>query len=291
MSSSGARIRILTVALLLCATGASAQRDQGFLFVDLPPQDRARKPMSDAQVFLRFEQLIEGGQSTQKLVSVLGEKHGNRANYQSTVFISTATSCTAAVIGPHALLTAQHCVIGSGPIRLSVKSGVVRAWCVKYLNYSEITSQDLALCWIEKAMDPPFETLAFASDLVQLDTTLALAGYGLTGKEGSTVGKEFGLGMAQVADPGPETIKTSGQAKVRIGDSGGPGYVITKDKSRRLLVAVTKQESLQDAITSFLTGLSFQHAKDFIEWWPRHQMKTFGRTVAICGIDTILGCQ
>ena len=287
------QFRATGVALLVVAVEVVAQKAPLPQMADGPPQDRAAKPLSDAKVFLRFDQLIEGGQPTKELVARLGNRHGNPTSYASSVFVSTSTSCTATVVGPRALVTAQHCVIGSGPLTLASPPKDALAWCVKYRDYSSTAPQDLALCWIDRDMPPPYESINLAPDLVKKDLTLALAGYGLTGQAGSTVGKEFVLGMATVDDPGPETIVTAGGASVRVGDSGGPGFFVTADKKRRFLVAVTKQESLDPTVRkrSFLTALAFQPARDFLAWWPKQQFKVFQRTVLVCGIDNLAGCQ
>jgi Trypsin len=286
------RLRAACVAILFMATGVVAQRRAQPQMADGPPQDRALKPLSDAQVFLRFDQLIEGGQTTTELRARLGNQHGDPNNYANSVFVSTGTSCTATLVGPRALITAQHCVIGSGPLTLAARPKDATAWCVKYLDYSSTSSQDLALCWIERDMPPPYESIKVAADLKK-DATLALAGYGLTGRGGSAVGKEFVLGMATVTEPGPDTIVTMGGASVRIGDSGGPGFFVTPDKTRRFLVGVTKQESLNPAEKkkSYLTALAFQEAREFLAWWPKQQLQVFQRTVLICGLDNIAGCQ
>jgi len=279
---------VLSLAILIVAADVAAQKMPQL--ADQAAKDRSLKPMSDAQVFLRWDQLIEGGQSLTQLVARLGDQHGNPKNYANSVFVSTSTSCTATLIGPHALMTAQHCVIGDGPLTLATKPTDTTAWCVKYRYYSPESSEDLALCWIERALPSPWETVSFDSSLAAKDQTLAIGGYGLTGQTGSATGKEFVLGMTTVFDPGPEIIVTHG-AKVRIGDSGGPAFAITADKKRRFLVAVTGQESLQDKETSYLTALAFQRARAFVDWWKTQQMQVFQRTVQICGIDKITGCE
>jgi len=96
-------------------------------------------------------------------------------------------ACTAALIGPQAMLTAAHCVPGTGKVTF-VYAGQAQPYdteCTRHPRYPADASADFALCRIKKAFAAPagflFETVDSGALSGMQGASLILTGYGCVG--------------------------------------------------------------------------------------------------------------
>jgi hypothetical protein len=226
-------------------------------------------------------------------------------------------ACTAALIGPKAMLTAAHCVPATGTVTFSYK-GHARPYvttCTRHPKYSAATrdaSADFALCAVAPAFVEPegflYETVNTSGMAGLMNQPVVLTGLGCISSTVANVqidGKyRIGFNTIQEtsASPPPHlrnaalyapqennnlfTTIDPARGNPCPGDSGGPAFMRTEggaQLTRRTIVGVNSRVFYRDAArTSYGSSLvSATGGPDFRVWaeqWARHA------AVAACGI-------
>ena len=151
--------------------------------------------------------------------------------------------CTASLIHPRAISTAQHC----GPINSVVFTDAQGgpSQTVGVLACVDTGSQDARICELAEAVDmvPPAPVL-FGCEVdayLQVDQPVTMAGFGLTsfGDQGSYGTKRWGDQIITAVEAGRIIVGNPGDPISPCpGDSGGPIYVQVDDGSWRTIATV-----------------------------------------------------
>lgn len=151
--------------------------------------------------------------------------------------------CTASLIHPLAISTAQHC----GPINAVVFTDAVggASQTVNVLGCVETGSQDARICELAEAVDAvPSAPVLYGCEVeqfLQVGQAVTMAGFGLTafGNGGSYGIKRWGDQMIAAVEPGRIIVGDPGDPISPCpGDSGGPIYVQVDDGSWRTIGTV-----------------------------------------------------
>lgn len=224
------------------------------------------------------------------------------------------SSCTAALVGPQAVLTAGHCVPASGRISINFGNRDYPAACEAHPGYARRTdvSADFALCKTETPLSLPagfrFETINQAPMDRLSGQRLVLGGYGCISDavaDEQTDGL-YRIGYNQVDETsnsrtrrrGPEyyaaaqknnlfTRDDPALANLCPGDSGGPAFVANPASegphASRTIVGVNSRVFYRDytqrAYSSSL--VSATGGPDFGSWAAAWRNRN---QVAVCGL-------
>lgn len=225
----------------------------------------------------RTKKIIAGTLATAALgVPVLiGGKIVDKAKYPGIVRISSGGGgCTAALVGPNALLTAAHCVGNGG--RVSFKHAglsYTSEGCAHHPGYKENHTQDFALCKI-KDVKSPWVSVNADHNLVKVGDLIVLSGYGCTDKGGGG-GNDGYLRMGEakvkrVPSGSNFDIVATGAAALCFGDSGGPAF------KGSVLVGVNSRGNIED--TSYVSAVHMAD-QDYMLSWAN------ANATAICGVN------
>jgi len=208
-------------------------------------------------------------------------------------------SCTAALIGPQAMLTAAHCVPSSGSVTFSYEGHgqPYKTDCTQHPNYGSDASADFALCKVERSFAAPpgflYETVNTAPMDSLLGTTVILTGFGcisdLVAEDHSD--NKYRIGFNSVDETSRSTTRKRGYsyydpheknnlltkddpqlANLCPGDSGGPALSRTGGASgafaSRVIVGVNSRVFYADFTkTSYSSSLiSATGGPDFRTW-------------------------
>lgn len=205
---------------------------------------------------------------------LIGGKIVDKAKYPGIIRISSGgAGCTAAVVGPNAVLTAAHCVSDGGKISfkhagLSYSSEP----CKHHPGYASNKTKDFALCKV-KDVKEPWISVNTDHNLVKVGESIVLSGYGCTdkgGKGGSDGYLRIGEArVTRVPSSGNFDIVSTGVAALCFGDSGGPAF------KGSLLVGVNSRGNIED--TSYVSAVHMADEEYMIPW-----AKAQG--VEICGL-------
>jgi len=160
-------------------------------------------------------------------------------------------SCTAALVGPQAVLTAAHCVPDSRRIQIEFTNRNYGAVCDVHPQYADQSddSADYALCRVDRPVAVPpdiqFETINTGSINGLLGQRLVLGGYGCTSDlvRENEVDGQYRIGLNNVEETSNSPARRYGDdlysgrednnlftsdepelANVCPGDSGGPAF-------------------------------------------------------------------
>ena len=221
-------------------------------------------------------------------------------------------ACTAALVGPQAVLTAAHCVPANGSI--AIKFGGIRypAACRVHPRYSQDASADFALCKVQNAVIVPagfkYETIGLGPMDQLSQQRIILGGYGCISDIAAQAQTDglYRIGYNTIVETsnsqsqrrGPNyyaprqvnnllTYDDPAMANLCPGDSGGPAFrassAATGAFSSRRIIGVNSRVFYRDpARTTYGASLvSATGGPDFGTWatrWAQNQQ------VAACGI-------
>lgn len=210
---------------------------------------------------------------------LIGGKIVDKAKYPGIVRISSGGSgCTAAIVGPNALLTAAHCVSNGGKVSFK-HSGLsyTSEGCVHHPGYKSNQTKDFALCKV-KDVKEPWISVNSDHNLVKVGDSIVLSGYGCTNKGGGGGADGYlRMGEARVTRVPTSSnfdIVSTGVAALCFGDSGGPAF------KGSILIAVNSRGNIED--TSFVSATHMAD-QDFMIPWAK------SNSVDICGLTKDCG--
>ena len=271
-------------------------------------------PSADIQ-FASVLELNQEGSGNQP--QLRGGEIARSADWPASMYATFVTpagqsACTAALVGPSALLTAAHCVPTSGRVSFVLAGANYATQCTKHPGYSEGTdpSADFALCKVDRpVVTPPgfkHETISLApmSGLVRTGPVI-LGGYGCVSdivRERSTDGRyrigsntidESSDSPAQTRGPAyyaPRqrnnllTTKDAAVANLCPGDSGGPAFRVTGTgyAQRRIIGVNSRVFYLDPRKTSYGSSLISATGGPDFRPWATNWATSAG--VIVCGV-------
>lgn len=218
-----------------------------------------------------------------------------RPEHFPTVFrMTTGGTCTAALVGEAALLTAAHCVDHKALIRFVLGGRSIQGYCEHAPGYvSSKGSEDWAMCLLEfPVLGIRYETLDIGQ-IPAVDTDVRLTGYGCTFKNGPLDGV-LRIGDSKIVakpnHPGfpseSSTLYTrsdvgQGEAVLCPGDSGGPLFLYhgNDDNSARNVVGVNSRTTYEYGVSLFAAVASEAGKRFFEDWSSRYAQKVCGVTL------------
>lgn len=212
-------------------------------------------------------------------------------DFAAVIRMTTGGTCTAAIIGPAAVLLAAHCVDHGQQIRFKSAGGSVRGICDQTPGYrGGDKSQDWALCLLSNRVTGiPYETVNLGTP-IGAGTEALLTGFGCR-NQGGRAGQVLLIGVSKIVARPPNlrretsTIYShstidSGGAILCPGDSGGPMFRLLEGTTdgKRLLEGVNSRTTYSVGFSLF-AATSSRNGKAFIADWAEANNQT------ICGLN------
>jgi hypothetical protein len=196
-------------------------------------------------------------------------------------------NCSSTIIGEQVLLTAAHCVGNGGTKTFTIGATRYSGTCTHHTSYSSNNTADWALCLLATPVAGiPLESIASASEVdCTAGKKLLWTGYGCTRWGGSIDGKFRTGNVTTTQCPSGTNFDTITRGNVALcsGDSGGGGYIVFEDGTRKV-VGVNSRSNTTD--TSYVSST---YSPTFTNWamsWAR------AKNVKICGLhDDANGCS
>lgn len=251
---------------------------------------------------LAFEQVPEiGGNSPTELINGVVV---DRANFPGIFRMTTGGTCTAALVGPTAILTAAHCIDHGAKVRFVTDDVEVRAICERATGYVENVagSEDFALCLLERAITGILYETIDVGAMPAAGEELVLTGYGCTAQGGPLDG-ELRVGPARAVDRPDvswlpvETSTIYTDALVDTGGTGTAGAILCPGDSggplfrffgpnvgdSRVIVGVNSRTTYEFGVSLFAATGSRQGRLWLTYWADRHEAE-------VCGINRDEDC-
>lgn len=224
-------------------------------------------------------------------------------------------SCTAALIGPQAMLTAAHCVPTNGVVQFSYKGHgqPYRASCTQHPQFVSDASADYALCKVDRPFKAPtgfrYETVRTSSMAGLVNKKVILTGFGCISDSVSNMTSDgkYRIGTNTIDETSASSDKRRGApfyspeednnlfttddpalANLCPGDSGGPTFIQTGGPGQftsRVVVGVNSRVFFRDEDTFGSSLISATGGPDF-KTWAEDWARTSG--VAACGLSGAL---
>jgi hypothetical protein len=239
------------------------------------------------------------------------------ASLYTTFQTPTGTAaCTAALIGPEAMLTAAHCVPATGNVTFAYEGQTTtyKAQCARHPNYMNKSdlSADFALCKVAPAFTAPagfqYETVYTSSQPAMLNDTIVLTGFGCIS---STVADDatddkYRIGTNVIDETSESPLKRRGipyyspnqrnnlftaddpaLANLCPGDSGGPAFRRTGGANlftNRVIVGVNSRVFYTDSTkTSYGSSLVSSTSGPAFNGWAQDWAQSVAK-VSACGL-------
>jgi hypothetical protein len=226
-------------------------------------------------------------------------------------------ACTAALVGPRAVLTAAHCTPLNGRISIRFGGATYGAACTLHPQYAAgDASADFALCKLEQEIAAPagfrFETISLSELDQMLNRQILLTGYGCISDvvaNGQTDGRyRIGANTIDETSNSPDrrrgasyyagsednnlfTRDDPALANLCPGDSGGPAFRATAGNGSafgsRSIVGVNSRVFYRDqSRTSYGSSLVAATGGPEFEDWARAWTRS--AQVQVCGVGATL---
>lgn len=297
-------------------TAAAAADENVSPVFDVAPQHRPSGDVEFAAV-LDLNQQPVGNEPQLRGGRIAVSKDWPASLYVTFQTPDGTAACTAALVGPQAMLTAAHCVPRGGRVSFRYKghSKGYATDCTQHPQYvsGADASADYALCKIDRAFAAPggfrYETIdTSAMGNLALGTTLILTGYGCTSDivASSQTDSRYRIGFNVIDERSDSPTRTRGavfyagrednnlftrddpgSANVCPGDSGGPAFRSTgggAQVTNRVIVGVNSRVFYRDRQrTSYGSSLvSATGGPDFRRW--AEDWTTTAGNVSVCGV-------
>jgi Trypsin len=285
------RFRALKIAFVMCAP---------FTLFRQTHADQIKPKQNSGD--LSLQSVLDLGQSGLG-PKVRGADEAVPAEWQASFYSKGDTllgiePCSAALIGPHVLLTAAHCVGNHRLVSFSFNGKPFAGpcdWSNTFIDGDD--SADIALCFISDAAPVPYENISTDPTDLKVATRITLTGFGCTSVDETGAGrgnesKKYLVGDATIVKlPGQQageenSIITEGEVAICFGDSGGPAFLRNSLSGSRRVVGVNSH-FWKDNNLSSISSLTTPAAVEDIKKW-----RQAGPNRAICGTTPKpLGCR
>jgi len=220
--------------------------------------------------------------------------------------------CTAALVGPVAMLTAAHCVPDTGTVSFVLAGASYQTQCQRHPGYAAATdaSADFALCKVERTVSGPpgflFETVSTTGMDGLLDgKPVILSGYGCISDIAAEneIDGRYRIGFNSIDETSNSTSRRRGPvyyspvqrnnlltkddpdlANLCPGDSGGPAFRATgTGYAQRRIIGVNSRVFYLDATrrnygSSLISGTGGPDFRDWARAWADQNQ------VVVCGV-------
>lgn len=196
-------------------------------------------------------------------------------------------NCSSTLVGPRVLETAAHCVSNGGTKSFTIGATRYTATCTHHPSYRGNSTADWALCVLPSPVpNVPYESLAKPDDFeCRVGAKVLWTGYGCTRWGGQLDGRfrTGEVGIIRCPSGTNYDIVTRGSVALCSGDSGGGGYDVSADGSRRV---IGKNSRSNTTDTSYVSSTATQAHYTWAMSWAS------SKGVQICGYhEGVEGCR
>ncbi len=299
---------------------SSSLSQQAVLYSEVAP---SLPPTGD----IKFSSVLALDQNPGDQQQLRGGDEARSADWPASLFAKFRTArgdsvCTAALVGPQAMLTAAHCVPTTGVVEFDFSGVTFKTDCEQHPSYRDRNdaSADFALCKVrptaehpsgvslgpgnrfERINTAPMDTWLSAQSMMPMYVTLT--GYGCISDivKQDTIDGKYRIGRTYLVETSNSqrklrgdalyaprqvnnlmTVDDSAYANLCPGDSGGPAFAFVQGK--RAIIGVNSRVFYRDQTrTSYGSSLvSATGGPSFRSWAEGWARET--AKVRVCGIE------